>query len=253
VRFDAAELGEPRFFLAIVPSGSEPIQNVLILNHGWADRPEDLLRHLKADTVYADLLARHQVSRAIIVLPDVRFPNEFRRLADAYPFNHSLVLVAEEAAGVVSRYYRVPWDRERWSIGGFSFGGYVALDVVRRYPGRFSRAGVISGFYDEAWTFWPVMPPAPGKLDDLGRGRQTVVIPGPVPRLMLACGTEDRFYADMVKLHSRLHDSGIPATWMTSKGGHSWAYWSSVLRPLFTFLLPPDNRAPAALRDGVEE
>ncbi len=235
-RFRATDLDEPRFFLALVPQGGAAARDVLIFNHGWVDRPEDLLRELKIDEVYARLLASGRVRPAILVLPEVRFPNAFRLHADRYPYNQGLDLIAQ-VASLVSSHYGIAEEREHWAIGGFSFGGFVALDVGRRYPGRFRSVSVWSSFYDKDWTFWPTDPPPPGRLDVQGRGKQTVVVAGPIPRLMLGCGTEDRFYRSMVQLHELLLARGIAHEWLTARGGHTWEYWSSVLEPMFVFHL----------------
>ena len=245
VRFHSVEIGEPRFFLALVPEGVERVEDVLVFNHGWWDRPEDLLRELKIDVVYARLLAARKVRPAIIVLPDIRFSNYYRRNSELFPFNQSLELVATEVSGLVSQRYGVAPDRSHWSIGGFSFGGYVALDVARRYSGRFGSVSVFSSFYDKDWTFWPAQPPPPGRLDSRGRGKQTIVDPGPVPRLMLGCGTEDRFHASMVELHELLAARGIAHEWLSAPGGHTWAYWSSVLEPMLLFHLGTDQSRAA--------
>ena len=121
----------------------------------------------------------------------------------------------------------------------------MALDVARRYSGRFGGASVFSSFYDEDWTFWPAEPPPPGRLDSRGRGKQTIVAPGPVPRLMLGCGTEDHFFASMVELHELLTARGIAHEWLTAPGGHTWAYWSSVLEPMLLFHLGTDESRAA--------
>lgn len=246
VRFHSAEVDEPRFFIAIVPGGGAA-RDVLILNHGWSDRPEDLVRHLKVDAVYGEMLAAKQVKPAIIVMPDIRFSNFYRRNAQMFPFNQSLVLVAEETSAIVSKRYDIPRERERWNIGGFSFGGYVALDVVRRYGGWFGRATIVSGFYDEDWTFWPAVEPPPGRLDGRGRGKHSIVVAGPKPQLLLACGTEDRFFRRMTRLHELFTAQGIDHDWTTSRGGHTWKYWSTTLRPLLRFHLrvgaPQEARA----------
>jgi putative tributyrin esterase len=244
VRFQSRATGDKRFFIALVPS-ARPVRDVLIFNHGWWDRPEDLLRELKIDRVYARLLTLGQVRPAVVVLPDVRFSNFFRRHSERFPYNQTLDLIASEISGDVSRRYGIAADREHWAVGGFSFGGYVALDVARRFAGRFGSASVLSAFYDEDWTFWPSEPPPPGKLDASGRGKQTIVAPGPVPRLFLACGTDDRMYASMVALHRLLTARGIAHEWSTGRGGHTWEYWSSVLEPLLRFHLAGPG-APAA-------
>jgi enterochelin esterase-like enzyme len=237
IRFWSHEMKEPRFFLALVPKTKIAPSEVLILNHGWRDRPEDLLKHLKVDEVYDEMLGRGEVRPAIVVLPDVRFDSFYDEFSDRFSYHNYLTLVAEEVAGTVSRHYGVPFEREHWGIGGFSFGGYLSMDVGRRYPGRFSSVSVISGLVDNDWSFWPAQPPAPGPVDSHGRGKHTIVVPGPVPRIFLACGSDDRLFSMMLGLHQKLTELGIPHAWSTAAGGHSWKYWSSVLPMLLKFHL----------------
>jgi enterochelin esterase-like enzyme len=241
IRFWSNEMNEARFFLALVPKTVPKTKvapsEVLILNHGWRDRPEDLLKHLKVDQVYDEMLGRGEVRPAIIVLPDVRFDSFYREFSDRFPYPNYLTLVAEEVAGTVSRHYAIPFERQRWAIGGFSFGGYLSLDVGRRYAGRFASVSVISGLVDKQWSFWPAQPPPPGPVDSKGRGKHTIVVPGPVPRLFLACGSDDRLFSTMRDLHEKLTELGIPHEWSTGPGAHTWKYWSSVLPVMFRFHL----------------
>ena len=248
VRFFSAEMREPRFFIALVPKTKAPPADVFILNHGWFDRPEYLLTYLKVDQVYGELLAAGKVRPAIVIMPDVRFSNFYREHSDNYPFPNYLTLVAEEVAKVASQQYHVPLARDHWSIGGFSFGGYLSMDVARRYAGRFGSVSVVSGLTDEDWTFWPSTPPPPGHLDAQGRGKQTIAEPGPIPRIFLACGTDDHLFAAMLALHNKLAQLGINHVWSTAPGGHTWKYWSSVLRPMFEFHLAPNGPERRASR-----
>ena len=245
IRFWSKEMNEPRFFLALVPKTSPktPVtpSEVFILNHGWRDRPEDLLKHLKVDQVYDEMLGRGEVRPAIVILPDVRFDSFYDEFSDRFPYHNYLTLVAEEVAGTVSRHYGIPFERQRWSIGGFSFGGYLAMDVGRRYPGRFASVSVISGLVDKEWSFWPSQPPPPGPLDSQGRGKHTIVAPGPIPRLFLACGSDDRLFSMMLGLHQQLTSLGIPHEWSTTPGAHTWKYWSSVLPLIFRFHLASEQ------------
>ena len=237
IRFWSNEMNEPRFFLALVPKTKVAPSEVFILNHGWRDRPEDLLKHLKVDQVYDEMLGRGEVRPAIVVMPDVRFSRFYEEFSDRYPYPNYLTLVAEEVAGTVSRHYDIPFERQRWAIGGFSFGGYLSLDVGRRYAGRFSSVSLVSGLVDKQWTFWSAQPPLPGPLDSKGRGKHTIVVPGPVPRLFLACGTDDRLFSMMRDLHQKLTDLGIAHEWSTGPGGHTWKYWSSALPLMLKFHL----------------
>jgi enterochelin esterase-like enzyme len=242
VRFWSNEMNEPRFFLALVPKTPVAPSEVFILNHGWRDRPEDLLKHLKVDQVYDEMLGRREVRPAIVVLPDVRFDSFYREYSDSIPYHNYLTLVAEEVAGTVSRHYAIPFERQHWAIGGFSFGGYLSLDVGRHYPGRFASVSVISGLVDKEWTFWPSQPPPPGPLDSQGRGMNTIVAPGPIPRLFLACGSDDHLFSTMQDLHEKLTQLGIPHVWSTAQGGHTWKYWSSVLPQMLRFTLASEQK-----------
>ena len=267
VRFWSDEMNEARFFLALIPKApaaspsastqpspdnaegvprtsstaaeKEPFHpsEVFILNHGWTDRPEYLLDDLHVDRVYNEMLGEGRVRPAIIVMPDVRFANFYREHSDRYPFPNYLTLVAEEVAGTASKQYNIPFERQRWSIGGFSFGGYLSLDVGRRFAGRFSAVSVVSGFSDDQWSYWPAQPPPPGRMDSKGRGKNSIVIPGAVPRLFLACGTDDRLYPSMLALHQKLGALPIAHTWWTGPGGHTWKTWSAVLPRMLEFTL----------------
>ena len=240
IRFWSIEMNEPRFFLALVPKTKVPPSEVFILNHGWRDRPEDLLKHLKVDQVYDGMLGRGEVRPAIVVLPDVRFNSFYHEFSDRYPYPNFLTLVAEEVAGTVSQHYAIPFERQHWAIGGFSFGGHISMDVGRRYAGRFGSVSVISGLVDKQWSFWPSEPPPPGLLDSKGRGKHTIIVPGPVPRLFLACGSDDRLFSMMLGLHEDLTKLGIPHVWSTAPGAHTWEYWSSVLPVMLKFHLASD-------------
>ena len=237
IRFWSNEMNQPRFFLALVPKSRVAPSEVFILNHGWSDRPEYLLRYLKVDQVYDEMLGRGEVRPAIVILPDVRFSGFYRHQSNRFSYPNYLTLVAEEVAGTVSRHYGIPFERQRWAIGGFSFGGYLSLDVGRRYPGRFASVSVVSGFADEQWSYWPSQAPPPGPLDSQGRGKHTIVAPGPIPRLFLACGSDDRLFATMTEMHQELTELGLPHMWSTGPGGHTWKYWSSVVPSMLKFHL----------------
>ncbi len=244
LRFWSDELKEPRFFLTLVPKTMAKLRDVFILNHGWWDRPEDLLTDLKVDQVYDGMLARGEVKPAIVVIPDIRFNNFYSVTSRRVPFPGFLTFEAEEIRALVSQHYDIPLERDHWSIGGFSFGGYVSMDVGRHYPGRFSSVSVISGLVDADWTFWPAQPPVSEPVDNRGRGANTIVDPGPIPRLFLACGTDDRrVYGGMEQLHQTLVRLGIPHIWSTGPGAHTWEYWSTVLQPMLKFALGPDQTA----------
>ncbi|MPR36452.1 esterase family protein [Cytophagaceae bacterium SJW1-29] len=56
--------------------------------------------------------------------------------------------VIDELIPYLKERYPVSYDRERWSIGGFSLGGLMALDLAWHHAEVFSKVGVFSG------SFW---------------------------------------------------------------------------------------------------
>jgi len=229
IRFWSERMQRPRYFLVLAPKAPLLAETAFILNHGWFDRPEYILTNLQVGKAYDTLLERGEVRPAILAIPDVRFENMRRLRSDPDP--PYLKLVAEEIPAIVSRRYGIPLDRDHWAIGGFSFGGYLSLDIGRRYPGRFASVSVVSGFFDPKWTFGPT-----------SEGDRDTAAPGPVPRLFLACGTNDWLFTTMRSLHDGLGEIGIPAEWTTSPGGHSWKYWSSVVNSMLMFHLGREPR-----------
>ena len=111
-------------------------------------------------------------------------------------------------------------------------------------PAGSASVSVISGLVDADWTFWPAQPPVSEPVDNRGRGA-TRIVPGPIPRLFLACGTDDRrIYGGMEQLHQTLTQLGIPHVWSTRSGGHTWEYWASVLEPMLKFQLGVGEEGP---------
>ena len=224
LRIWSESLQQPRFFLVLAPKAPLRASEAFILNHGWFDRPEYMLQYLHVDEIYDEALRRGEVRPAVIVIPDVRFESMYRLRSDPTP--SYLDLVAEEIPAVIAKQYGIPLERDHWSIGGFSFGGYLSLDIGRRYPGRFASVSVVSGFFNPKWSFWPTF--VEGSSE---------VVPGPVPRLFLACGTDDWLFDTMRSLREGLETMGIPIEWTDAPGGHTWKYWASIVDSMLRFHL----------------
>ena len=242
IRFWSERMKQPRYLLVLAPKAPLRAETAFILNHGWFDRPEYMLTNLQVGEAYDTLLERGEVRPAILAIPDVRFENMRRLRSDPDP--PYLKLVAEEIPAIVSRRYGIPLDRDHWAIGGFSFGGYLSLDIGRRYPEQFASVSVVSGFFDPKWTFRPGSADQTGNLE-ASEGDPSTAAPGGVPRLFLACGTNDWLFTTMRSLHDGLGEIGIPVEWTTSPGGHTWKYWSSVVNSILMFHLGREPRGEA--------
>ena len=50
-----------------------------------------------------------------------------------------------------------------------------------------------------------------------------------LPRLFLACGTEDFLYPANLDMHECLKSLGIPHEWLTGPGVHDFKFWNYAL------------------------
>ena len=51
----------------------------------------------------------------------------------------------------------------------------------------------------------------------------------PLPRLFMACGTEDALLADNDRLSAYLDSIGLAHTYLKGPGGHNWPFWNQYI------------------------
>jgi predicted esterase len=125
---------------------------------------------------------------------------------------------------------RLGTDPKRIAIGGTSMGGFGALDIARRNPGRFCAVG---GHSAALWT--RARDTAPGAFDDARDFRRHDVV-GYAGRdrrayageqLWLDVGRDDPFRAADTKLVRELRGRHRDVTWHLWPGGHGGAYFNA--------------------------
>jgi S-formylglutathione hydrolase FrmB len=118
-------------------------------------------------------------------------------------------------------------------IGGLSMGGYGALLLALRHPGRFASASATSGFFHPRRLF-TFVPDASHRIwGDAAREAEhdvTTLVLDPQRRQTLRiafdCGTEDHlidYNRDFTRL---LRDHDIAHTYVEHPGAHTWDYWT---------------------------
>lgn len=120
-------------------------------------------------------------------------------------------------------------DPRRVAIGGISMGGFGALNLARRHPGRFCAVGAHSpalwrtggetapGAFDDAQDF--------ARNDVVGAARSDPGAFGRQP-LWLDAGTEDPFDAGDRAFVAAIRASGGRIEVHRSPGSHEGSYWS---------------------------
>jgi S-formylglutathione hydrolase FrmB len=125
------------------------------------------------------------------------------------------------------------------AIAGLSMGGFAALRLAGRHPGRFVAAAGLSSATDveqldalieERRDGWAGEAADRRVLDAL---RQAAA---PLPALRLACGTEDPLLGANRALHGALQAAGIAHQYAEFPGGHDWAFWSRHLEDTLRFM-----------------
>lgn len=144
----------------------------------------------------------------------------------------------------------VPWMRGRWGLGpravaaaGISMGGQGAVRLGFKYPDRFPVVAGVASAFDYHELHGEGTP-----LDDMYESRErcrldtAILHLNPVrypPHVWFACDPDDeRWYRGNDRLREKLAAYGVPHTadLDTRAGGHSWAYFDAMARPMFAFV-----------------
>ena len=139
--------------------------------------------------------------------------------------------VAREAVPAVS-------PRSPLFLAGLSMGGFGALRLGARYPGRFRAVSGHSSVTEvdpliryivEDCSGWSSLPEDRSVLAAMLRGQ------GRLPAIRFDCGTGDPWIQANRELHRALEAEGIPHTYEEFPGGHTWDYWELHLEDTLRF------------------
>ena len=157
--------------------------------------------------------------------------------------------IGRELVDVTRRLFPLSHAREKTFIGGLSMGGFGALRSGLYYNDVFGAAiGLSSALItDEVAKMKPGESNAvasyeyyvntfgdPAVLLSSDRAPKTLVkmrkeAGAELPRLFLACGTEDFLYPANLDLHEYLKELGIAHEWITRPGVHDFNFWNAAL------------------------
>lgn len=211
---------------------------VLYLLHGAMDGGDSWLYH----TDLAQLVDEKELA---VVLPWGQ--NSFY-LDDPEGMAY-FTFLTEELPEYLGRIFPLSKKREETFLGGLSMGGYGSLYAAFRRPEQYGRVFALSGAVNirTAACFVSQCGGAlPGPL------RQWKTLPGgeydllallervqgaAMPKVLLACGTEDYFLRDNRSLAQAMEGRGMDVTFSAVPGDHSWTFWRTWLKRAFDFLV----------------
>jgi putative tributyrin esterase len=214
-------------------SGAPP---VLYLLHGLSDDDTIWLRRTSLERYIAPL-------GLAVVMPQVH--RSF--YTDMASGGRYWTFLSEELPALVGDFFRVSDRREDTFVAGLSMGGYGALKWALRQPERFAAAASLSGALDMATR---------ARRDELFPGlMETIFGERPVagsdddllalldrsdcdalPRLYVACGTEDALLPENHRFLDAARRRELPVTVDLGRGEHEWGYWDARIQDVLAWL-----------------
>jgi putative tributyrin esterase len=215
----------------------------LYLLHGLSDDDTIWMRHTSIE--------RYAAERGLAVI----MPQVHRSFyADEAYGMRFWTFLSEELPATAGRFFRLSTQREDTFVAGLSMGGYGAFKWALRQPRRFGAAASLSGVLDMArrveqdpdfFRHIYAEKPVAGTEDDVlalldhaaeraaDRGSS---LAADLPRLYVACGTEDPLYADNEAFVHACWATGVEVTSDFGPGAHEWAYWDDRIQAVLAWM-----------------
>lgn len=207
---------------------------VLYLLHGRSDDATTWL--------YRSNVERYAQEYGIcVVMPDIAISY---CVDMAYGGNY-FTYVAHELPEVVRSMFRVSVRREDTYIGGISMGGYGALRCALINPEKYAGCIALSPVADishimaeqcaegqkNIWRCIVGDSLRPDKdLDLFQILEESGGYVNMCPRLYIACGKQDPFFDDNLRLKESIDNHRIEFTFEQADAGHEWGFWDIALR-----------------------
>lgn len=165
--------------------------------------------------------------------------------------------IVEELASYVSKTFHLSDAREDVIIGGLSMGAFGALRLGMKYGERYGHIVALSAaliihnikgmkedqkdFLADYYYYHNIF----GDLDKIVDSdmnpeyilKNRIEEELALPRIFMACGTEDFLIKENRNFRDVLQDAGVDLQYYESKGKHNWAFWNTYLEPAVLWAL----------------
>ncbi len=218
--FHSAAMGGSRSYDVILPPGYrlEPERRypVIVLLHGGHDDSRAFFDKYAITATLDQLYRSRQLAPSLIVTPDGNDTLGSSPLFDPDDFDgpNGRVgsLIGVDLVAELKRRYRVRPEPGQWALGGFSSGGWGALNIGLRHTGAFHTLFSHDGYFVDASG------PANSPEQFIGRLPKADLVP---LRIYLAVGSGDpTFLRSSRQFHATLNRLGIATTLHVFPGGH---------------------------------
>ena len=220
-----------------------PLLPVLVLVSGQPGAPESWMSATNLKYDLDQFAADHQGLAPIVVIPDPNGSDQANTMCMDSELGRADTYMAKDVPDWINSHLEVDANPAHWAVGGFSYGGTCALQMVTRHPDIFHSFVAISperepalavsrqvtidrAFHGDAAAFDAVVP-----LTLLSRHKY------PEVQGLFASGRSDAMYSENIAVLERAaHNAGIVSSKESFPGGHSWAVANAALPTALKFL-----------------
>ena len=161
------------------------------------------------------------------------------------PWNDYETFIGKELVEMTRRMFPLSEKREDTFIAGLSMGGYGALRNGIVFSETFSCAAGLSSalhLFDDLSEEADI-----GLFDNFKTASETALNPKvavkemlkegrPVPKIYMACGTQDDLMKANEDFRDYLRKNKIDVTWDEDDYGHDWDFWDSQIKKVLDWL-----------------
>ncbi len=250
VSFFSRALNREASYLAYLPPGYTPARRypVYYLLHGMPGRPQVFIDIANMDVRVDNQLSLGQVQPMILVYPDGRIGGN--NYSDSEWANTSAgsfeAYVMEVVREVDVRFSTMRYRQDR-VIGGFSAGGYGAINIALHQLSTFASVQVWSGYFTQTRsgvfsgaTHATLRYNSP--IDYVSSVSSTIAREG--LRVYMFVGRDDESRRQIVPIARALRANGASVQYAIFPGGHDWSVWYPRLNQMLILASGAFTHAP---------
>jgi len=231
VNFDGASIGKRTEMNVLIPDGRRGPLPVLYLLHGLSDAYADWQRKSRIEWYVRDL-------PLIVAMPDGARSWYLNTPLHGDYEDH----IVRDVIGFVDRTFQTIRARRGRAIAGLSMGGYGAVQLGMKHPGKFTCICAHSGaFLLEAGRpeppFAEMMPYFRKRANQPGALAKGLLKRRTRPALRMDCGREDFLIENNRRFHAHLKRLGYAHEYEEFDGAHDWDYWDAHVRDTLRFVM----------------
>ncbi len=250
VSFFSRALNRQASYLAYLPPGYDPARRypVYYLLHGMPGRPQVFIDIANMDVRLDNQLSLGHVAPMILVYPDGRIGGSTYSDSEwANTAAGSFEAFVMEVVHNVDRHFSTLRDRQDRVIGGFSAGGYGAINIALHQLSTFASVQVWSGYFTQtrSGVFTGATAAAlryNSPIDYVARVSSTIAKQG--LRVNMFGGRGDESSRQIVPMARALQAGGAGVQYAVYPGGHDWSVWYPRLNQMLILASGAFTHAP---------